>query len=82
MKAEENKLKLEKLTIEITGKPIAPHVRVLADGKPIGCLHSLKLHLDPDDILVDVEVIQTKSVTVDGKKEIVKEPLILKWSNK
>lgn len=79
MKPEANKLKLEKLTIEISGKPITPHVRVLADGKPIGSLHSLKITSDPDEIVVDIELIQSKTVEVDGKKEIIKEPIILKW---
>jgi hypothetical protein len=79
MKPEANKLKIEKLTIEISGKPITPHLKILADGKQIGSLKSLKITADEDDILVNIEMIQKKTVEVDGKKETVEEPIILKW---
>jgi hypothetical protein len=80
MKPEANKLKVEKLTIEITGKPITPHIKVFADGKLIGNLHKLKIISDPDELVVDIEMIQNKMVENNGKKEMVKEPIILKWS--
>lgn len=72
-------MNISKLTIEITGKPITPHVRVLADGKQIGCLENMLIKATSDEILVDVELIQSKIVEKNGKKEIVKEPLVLKW---
>jgi hypothetical protein len=80
MKPESNKLKIDKLTIEITGKPITPHIKIFADGKPIGNLNSLKIISDPDELVVDIQMTQTKMVDINGKKEMVKEPIILKWS--
>lgn len=79
MKPEVNKIKVDKLTIEITGKPITPHVRVLADGIPIGNLKSMRIIADEDEILVSVELVQRKVAEVNGKKEMVEEPIILKW---
>jgi hypothetical protein len=72
-------MNIEKLTIELTGKPITPHMRIFADGKPIGCLQSLKITADADDIMVNIEMIQSKVIEKNGKKEVIKEPLILKW---
>jgi hypothetical protein len=80
MKPETNKLRVEKLTIEITGKPITPHIKVFADGKSIGNLNSLKIVSDPDELVVDIQMTRTKVVDINGKKETVKEPIILKWS--
>jgi hypothetical protein len=80
MKPETNKLKIDKLTIEITGKPITPHIKIFADGKPIGNLNSLKIVSDPDELVVDIQMTLTKTVEINGKKETVKEPIILKWS--
>jgi hypothetical protein len=74
-------MNIEKLTIELTGKPISPHLKVFADGKLIGCLESMKMIVDKDDIAVDIEMIQSKIKEIDGKKETVKEPLVLKWKS-
>ena len=72
-------MNIDKLTIELTGKPIVPHLRVFADGKPLGCLDSMKMVVDKDDIMVNIEMTQSKVVVKDGKKEVIREPLILKW---
>jgi hypothetical protein len=70
---------IKKLTIEINSKPITPLLRILADGKPIGRLKAIKINADDDDILVDIQIMQTKTIKVDGKDQVVTEPLILKW---
>lgn len=72
-------MNIDKLTIELTGKPITPHMRVFADGKVLGSLQSVKILADEDNIMVNIELIQSKVVEKNGKKEVVREPLILKW---
>lgn len=72
-------MNISKLTIEITGKPITPHVKVFADGKQIGCLENMLIKATSDEILVDIELMQSKVVEKDGKREVVREPLALKW---
>jgi hypothetical protein len=73
------KINIEKLTIELTGKPITPHLKIFADGKQIGRLQNLKITADVDDIFVNIELLQSKTIEKDGKKEVVTEPLILRW---
>ena len=72
-------MNIKKLTIEIEGKPLTPLLKIYADGKKLGRLKTLKITADDDDILVNIEIMESKTVEVDGKKEIVKEPLVLKW---
>jgi len=72
-------MNINKLTIELTGKPISPLLKVFADGKQIGRLQNLKISADVNDILVNIEMLQSKVVEKDGKKETVLEPLILNW---
>jgi hypothetical protein len=74
-------MNLKKLTIEIEGKPLTPLLKIYADGKQLGRLTNLKITADDDDILVNIELMQTKIVEVNGKKEVVQEPLVLKWGN-
>jgi hypothetical protein len=72
-------MNIGKLTIEITGKPISPCVKVFADGKQIGRLQNLLIKADNDELGVEIEMIQSKEVEKNGKKELIKEPLVLKW---
>lgn len=72
-------MNIEKLTIEITGKPISPHMRIFADGKHLSQVQNVKISSDVDDIFVSIELLQSKTAEKDGKKETVLEPLILKW---
>ena len=72
---------INKLTIEITGKPLTPLLKIFADGKQLGRLTSLRITAEDDDIMVNIELMQSKTIEVDGKKESIKEPLILKWKN-
>jgi hypothetical protein len=78
-KIERQKMNINKLTIELTGKPITPHLKIFADDVQIGRLQNLKISADVNDILVNIEMLQSKIVEKNGKKEVVTEPLILKW---